>query len=178
MVNKGKMALKFNSVQLNIVTFVDVRKAVCACSTDNAVFMMDNSVGSLGQGTSRLQTCCKQGQVLNWIIYAMDMDRRPDGSWPPMARINNIVFLDGEGGDVSSIRVCEDLKIFGPPDKIRSAYTPVYYYWAGTVPIELPEGVYRYRLVLELENETGQRPLYLNLDGPSLKVLGIGAKID
>ncbi|MCD7926500.1 MAG: hypothetical protein LUI85_18215 [Bacteroides sp.] len=178
MADKGKMAFRFNSVQLNIVTFVDVRKAVYACSTDNAVFMMDNSVNSLGQGTSRLQTCCKQGHVLNWIIYAMDMDRRPDGSWPPMVRISNIVFLDEEGGDVSSIRVCEDLKIFGPPDKVRSEYTPVYYYWAGTVPIELPEGVYRYRLVLELENDKGQRPLYLNLDGPSLKVLEIGERIN
>ncbi len=172
-IRAGEVMENLNSVQLNIVIFVDVRKAVKANSLENAVFMMDNSVGSLGQSTPGLQTCCKQGQVLNWIIYAMDMDRRPDGSWPPLARISNIVFLEEGGDDVSAVRVCQDLKIYGSVDKIRSKYTPVYYYWAGAVPIELPEGIYRYRLVLELENEGKQNSTYLNLDTPSLRVVGL-----
>lgn len=162
-----------NSVQLNIVVFVDVRKAIEENSLENAVFMIDNSVNSLGQATPALQTCCKQGQVLNWIVYAMDMDRRPDGSWPPLARISNIVFLEEGSSDVSPVRVCQDLKIYGSVDKIRSKYTPVYYYWAGAVPVEFPEGVYRYRLVLELENEGTQACTYLNLEAPSLRVVGI-----
>jgi hypothetical protein len=58
---------------------------------------MDNSVGGTGQGTGQLETVGKQGQVLNWIIRPIEMDKRPDGTWPPMPKINNIVFLDTEG---------------------------------------------------------------------------------
>lgn len=168
---------QLNSVQLNIVTYVDLQKAVEAGSLQNALYMMDNSVGGVDQGTARLQTVCKQGQVLNWIIYPMVTDRRPDGTWPPMPRINNIVFLDSEAGDeedVAEQKVCVDFKIYGGPDRIRNRYTPVYYYWAGTVARSLPPGIYRYRFVLELEREHGQQPLFLNsAENPSIRVLEI-----
>lgn len=164
----------FNSVQLNLMTFVDVRKANANKSLENALYMMDNGVLCQGQGTASLQTNCKQGQTLNWIIYAMDMDKRPDGTWPPSVRINNIVFLNKDGDDVSEIKVCSEFKIFGPPDEMRSALTPVYYYWAGTVINDLPPGVYHYRFILELEQEGGNKKIYLNTVGsPSLNVLSI-----
>jgi len=162
---------RFNSVQLNLVTFVDVDKATITQSLDGAVFMIDNSPSSTAQGTPCLQTICKQGQVLNWIIYAMDADKRPDGTWPPSVRINNIVFLDETGKDVATTPVCPDIKVFGGPDKIRSTCTPVYYYWAGTIPADLLPGIYKYRFVLDLETETANKSMYLNLDTPSLKVI-------
>lgn len=168
---KGQQVLRFNSVQLNLVTFVDVDKATRTKSLDGAVFMVDNSPSSNGQGTSRLQTVCKQGQVINWIIYSMDADKRPDGTWPPSVRINNIVFLDDAGNDVATTPVCPDLKVFGGPDKIRSAYTPVYYYWAGTIPVDLANGIYRYRFILDLETGIDNKSIYLNLDTPSLQVI-------
>lgn len=158
-----------NSVQLNIVSFVDVMKAAANRSSVGATYMMDNNPNSLNRGTPNLQTVCKQGQVLNWIIYAMDMDRRPDGTWPPSVRINNIVFLDDAGVNVSIARVVDELKILGGPDKIRSPYTPVYYYWAGIVQNDLPPGVYRYRFVLELDLDNN-KTVYVNMDGQSLKV--------
>jgi len=161
-----------NDVQLNIVTYVDVQKATANHSADGCVYMMDNSPSSLYKGTAGLQTFCKQGQVLNWIIYAMDMDQRPDGSWPPSVKINNVVFLDESGDDVALIRVIDELKILGGPDKIRSPYTPVYYYWAGIVEGDLPVGIYKYRFVLELEPENpAGKSIYLNMDGQSLNVL-------
>lgn len=107
----------------------DLQKAVDAGSLDDALFMMDNSVGRKGQGTGHLETVCKQGQVLNWLIYPMGMDQRPNGTWPRMPKISNIVFLDTEQGyedDVAEAKVCTDLKIYGMPDVIESVSTPVY----------------------------------------------------
>lgn len=163
---------QFNSVQLNIVVFVDVHKAIAAKSLDGNVYMMDNCPDSDGRGTPDLQTTCKQGQTLNWIIYPMDMDRRIDGSWPPMVKINNIVFLGDDGKKDADHTVCSELKVYGGPDKIRSKETPVYYYWAGTVLWDLPSGVYKYRLILELDSDNpGAR--YMNLNTPSLKVIPV-----
>lgn len=170
---KKLLKQSFNSVQLNIVTFVDVQKAITLKTLEGCVYMMDNSPQSTEQGTSRLQTTCKQGQVLNWIIYGLNSDKRPDGSWPPSVRINNIVFLGDDGQDVAINRICEDLKIYGGPDKIRSCYTPVYYYWAGTIPLTLSPRTYKYRLVLELENERSNKPEYLNLETPVLNVIPV-----
>jgi hypothetical protein len=169
---------QLNSVQLNIVTFVDMAKATATGSLKDAVYMMDNSVGGQGQGTPSLQTVCKQGQVLNWIIRPIDMEKRPDGTWPPMPKINNLVFLDSEEGDqddVAEAKVCTELKIYGMPDRMRDRYTPVYYYWAGTVLSTLTPGVYTYRMVLELEQEGRKERLYLNSDSyPSIRVLPLG----
>jgi hypothetical protein len=161
----------FNSVQLNLVTFVDVYRALATKSLEGNVYMMDNCVDSAGQGTPNLQTTCKQGQVLNWIIYPLDMNKRINGVWPPMVEINNIVILQDDG-DVVDHKVFDNLKVYGPPDKIRSPLTPVYYYWAGMVLQELTVGEYPYRMILKLDS-MGTDPLYLNLDTPALNVIAV-----
>lgn len=168
---------QLNSVQLNIVTLLNMERATASGSLADAMYMMDNSIGGQGQGSHNLETVCKQGQVLNWIIRPLDMQRRLDGTWPPMPKINNIVFLDTEQGDeedVAGNKVCTELKIYGMPDRMRSPFTPVYYYWAGTVLSTVKPGVYHYRLVLELEQEGTKDKLYLNtVDHPSIRVLAI-----
>jgi len=168
---------QLNSVQLNIITIVDLHKAVRTGTLKDALYMMDNSVGGLGQGTPSLQTICKPGQVLNWIIYPMDMEKRPDGTWPPMPKINNIVFLDDQEGDYDDFaeaKVCTELKVYGGPDMMRSPYCPVYYYWAGALLSTLKPGVYNYRFVLELEQEGKKERVYLNtVEKPSLKVVAL-----
>jgi hypothetical protein len=168
---------QLNSVQLNIVTLVNMERAAATGSLDDAMHMMDNSVGGVGQGTSHLETICKQGQVLNWIIRPIEMDKRPDGTWPPMPKINNIVFLDTEKGDEeepAERRIFTELKIYGMPDRMRSPFTPVYYYWAGAILSTAPPGVYRYRLVLELEQDNKKERLYLNtVNHPSVRVLEV-----
>jgi hypothetical protein len=168
---------RLNSVQLNIVTVVDVARAAATGSLDGAMYMTDNSVGGRGRGTARLETVCKQGQVLNWIIRGIDMDRRPDGSWPVIPRICNIVFLDEEAGEdenVTDSKICTELKIYGMPDGVRSPVTPVYRYWAGTVAPTLGPGTYRYRLIIEFEQagRTGTRYL-TTLSHPSIVVRAI-----
>lgn len=167
---------QLNSVQLNIVSVIDIHKAVETQSTKDALYMMDNSVGGSGQGTGHLQTVCKPGQVINWIIYPIDMEKKADGSWPPMPKINNIVFLDsqqeGDTEEFSEFKVMTELKIYGGPDMMRSPFCPVYYYWAGAVLSTLKPGVYNYRFVLELEQENTTKRVYLNtVEKPSLKVL-------
>jgi len=168
---------QLNSVQLNIVTLMNMERAAATGSLSEAMFMMDNSVGGSGQGTRQLETVCKQGQVLNWIIRPIDMERRLDGTWPPMPKINNIVVLDTDAGDeedVAERKLFTELKIYGMPDRMRSPLTPVYYYWAGTVLSSARPGVYKYRLVLELEQEHSKEKLYLNtIDHPSIRVIEV-----
>lgn len=168
---------QLNSVQLNVVTLVDMEKAAATKSLDGCLYMMDNSIGGVGQGTDHLETVCKQGQVINWIIRPIDMHRRPDGTWPPMPKINNLVFLDIEKGDeedVAERRIMTELKVYGAPDRIRDQYTAVYYYWAGAVMSDARPGLYRYRLVLELEKEHGTDKLYLNsVRHPALRVMPV-----
>ncbi|GAA4367728.1 hypothetical protein AB0C69_33125 [Actinomadura sp. NPDC048032] len=168
---------QLNSVQLNVVTLVNMERAARTGSLDDALYMMDNSVGGVGQGTDHLETICKQGQVINWIIRPIEMHKRPDGTWPPMPKINNLVFLDTERGDeedVAERRVMTELKIYGMPDLMRSPYTPIYYYWAGAVLSTARPGLYRYRLVLELEQDGTKEKLYLNTrNHPSIRVLKV-----
>lgn len=168
---------QLNSVQLNIVTLVHMERAAATGSLDNAMFMTDNSVGGIGQGTGQLETVCKQGQVLNWIVRPIEMDKRPDGTWPPMPKISNIVLLDTEKGDEEAVaerRIFTELKIYGMPDQMRSPFTPVYYYWAGAILSTTAPGVYRYRLVLELEQDGTKDKLYLNTTHhPSIRVIDV-----
>ncbi|GAA4080528.1 MULTISPECIES: hypothetical protein [Streptomyces] len=168
---------QLNSVQLNIVTLVNMERAVRTGSLKDSLFMMDNSVGGTGQGTHQLETVCKQGQVLNWIIRPIDMEKRIDGTWPPMPKISSLVFLDTEKGDeedVSERKICTELKIYGMPDRMRDPFTPVYYYWAGTVLSTTRPGVYRYRLVVELEQDGKKEKVYLNtVEHPSIRVLAV-----
>jgi hypothetical protein len=163
----------FNSVQLNLVTFIDVHNANLRQSLQGNVFMYDNNAESTGQGTDHLQTVCKQGQILNWIIFTMDAGIRADGTFPPSARINNIVLLNDKGTDVASEPVFRELKILGGPDKIRSANTSVYYYWAGALLGNVKPGVYRYRFILELDTEIPGQKNYFNLSTPTLKILEV-----
>jgi hypothetical protein len=161
----------FNSVQLNIVTFVDVAKMLRNDSAEGCVYMMDNNVNSQGQGTPNLQTVCKGGQTLNWIIYATDSNQLPDGSWPASVRINNLVFVENDRSETETLRVCDELKIYGGPDRINSKFTPVYYYWAGTVSPSIEGGIYNYRFVLQIDIPGQSKSLYYNFDTPSLLVL-------
>ncbi|MEU3460652.1 hypothetical protein ABZ721_11935 [Streptomyces sp. NPDC006733] len=168
---------QLNSVQLNIVTLVNMERATATGSLSDAMYMMDNSIGGEGQGTRQLETVCKQGQVLNWIIRPIDMEKRLDGTWPPMPKIASIVLLDTEKGDeedVSERKIFTELKIYGMPDRMRSPYTPVYYYWAGTVLSTAKPGVYKYRLIVELEQDGKKEKLYLNtIDHPSIRVIAV-----
>jgi|GEM_PF-671909 len=173
---------QLNSVQLNIVTFVNVARARVTRSLDDSVFMRDNSPASGNQATNYLQTTCKQGQALNWIILALNSQQRANKSWPPMPKINSIVFLNQDRSGVADHLVCTQFGVYGGPDKMRSPWTPVYYYWAGTVIPTLQPGVYPYRFVIELPQDSSsyQAPgaagsIHLNLDGPSLNVIPMDA---
>ncbi len=165
-----KLPPGLSSTQLNIVTVVDVARVLCTGGLNGCVGMMDNSPDSLYKGDSRLQTVCRQGQTLNWLLYCMDTCKRPDGRWPPLARIANIVFIE-EDGTPCSAKICSDLKVYGAPDKMRTPLTPVYYYWAGTVMPELKPGNYRYRLILECDTFDPDRKALFNLDSPALQVV-------
>ncbi len=167
---------QFNSIQINIVTSIDVRNTLATKSIDGRAFLMDNSPDSLNKGTAALTTVCKQGQVLNWLVYCVDTQKTPEGTWPPTARIVNIAFISNDGENVQGIKVCGDLKVYGGPDKIRSPYTPsYYYYWAGMVLPEITPGLYRYRLVLEFDTGKDGVKAYYQISTPRLRVVAMDA---
>jgi hypothetical protein len=154
------MGTQLSLVQLNVVTVVDVGKALATGTLDGSLYMMDNSFDSTGQGTSELSTSCRPGQVINWIIYPMDS--------PVSARIGNITFVERE--------VCAQLKIYGAASFPRSPWpclTPAYDYWAGLVLPRLPGGVYKYRL--EIQMKTAKGVCNMLIDKPSFKVFPLTA---
>lgn len=165
-------AIMLAATQLNIVTVIDVAGAVRTDTLENNAALVDNSGSSTNKGTSNLRTYCQQGQALNWLIYCMDQQKRPDGTWPPFARISNIVFLHDDG-TARSNQLCINLKVYGGPDAMRSPWTPVYYYWAGMLRPELEPGVYKYRLIIECDTEDPDKKKYFELDGPSLEVVAM-----
>jgi hypothetical protein len=167
---------QLNSVQLNIVLLVDVANTLATNSLEGNVFMLDNSPDSPNKGTARLQTVCQQGQVLNWLVYSMDSEQRYDGSWPPSARILNIVVLDETGEGVSLFQAYAQFRAYGAPDKLRSPFTPVYYYVAGTVMPDLPPGNYKYRVILEIDTNDRAATRYMEFGSPSLMVLPLNYK--
>lgn len=158
------------STQLNIVAIVDVSSTLRTGSVTGKAALMDNGGDSTGKGTNALRTVCRQGQVLNWLVYCSDMEKNPDGGWPPLARIVNIVFLQPDGTPQHR-KICNDLKVYGGPDKIRSRWTPSYYYWAGSILSDLVPGLYPYRLVFECDTCDPNCKQYFNLDGPALDVI-------
>lgn len=158
------------STQLNIVTLIDVVGTLRTGSVTGNTGLMDNGGESTGKGTNALRTVCRQGQVLNWLVYCTDMEKRPDGSWPLFARVVNIVFILSDNTPQYR-KICNDLKIYGGPDKVRSPWTPSYYYWAGSIAPDLEPGLYPYRLVLECDTIDRSRKCYFNLDGPILEVV-------
>jgi hypothetical protein len=166
-----------NGIQLNIVTMIDYKFAAYYKSLEGAVYLTDNSFTSKNKGTPALQTVCTQGQVLNWLMFPINMDEMQDPLvYNPTARINNIVFLH-ENGEVYQQKICENLQPYGSLEKGRPfLQPPVFYYWAGSVKADLPPGNYRYRLIFEVDDFYSPAiKYYLNLDTPSLKVVPIGA---
>ena len=154
-----------NTLQLNVASVVDVSKVFYTQTLNGNVYLSDNSPLSQNKGTQDLITVCTQGQVINWLVFYVNMNYGA-----PTVRINNIVFIH-EDGTVFQRKVCEDLKIYGAFEKARNNLTPSYTYWAGTVSTDLPVGKYRYRLVMEIDTvHTDGQLKFMNLDSPSLEV--------
>lgn len=158
------------SIQLNIVTTVDVAGVLAGRPIGDCVWMTDNGTASTGKGTSSLQTGCRPGQVLNWLIYSLDVEQRPDGSFPPVARIVNLVFFAGDRQNPVPVPAEHALKVYGAPDRMRSPYTPVYAYWAGMVPDDMASGIAGYRLIIEIPGPLGGRPTFIEVSNPSLAI--------
>jgi hypothetical protein len=155
------MLIPLNSVQLNIVSVLDVGSVLIKQTLEGGLFMMDNSVDadgnhSAGQGTAQLSTACTQGQVINWIIHPI--------VGATAARISNIHFIDRE--------VCAHLQIYGAPAlAVSTAYlpglTPVYDYWAGIVLPDVAPGRYRYQLQVQMGDT------FLSVESPSLNIASL-----
>lgn len=169
----GNLRYDYYTNQMNIVVFVDVRKVLRTKSGADAVWLYDNTGTDEGNGTTRLASLCKPGTVVNWLVYSLDMERRVDGTWPPMAQIRNIVFLDADGGNASRVSPFEELKIFGGPDKVRSMYTPAYSYWSGNVRMDIGEGRCPYRLVIGVDDAKSGTTFNFDVDGASLQITAV-----
>jgi hypothetical protein len=155
-----------NSVQLNVVCVVDVARALATRSLDNALMLIDNSVGRTGQpspgrGTPSLVSQCNEGMVINWIIYSV----APYGQPEPVS--------------ISAIRfdemVCAKLQQYGAidyehsPDAIPGV-TPSYRYWAGLVRPGLKPGRYPYQIDFTIGDPAKGDALVLTTSAPSVEI--------
>lgn len=168
-----------NGIQLNIVSTIDYKSIMRSgyTSLNNAVFLTDNGFESRGKGTPDLETVCTQGQVLNWLVFPINMDEfKNPYKYSPTVRISNIVFLR-DNGDIYQEKICENLHSYGSLEKGRPYLCPpVYFYWAASVRVNLPPGLYKYRLIFEVDHDTNPAmKYYLNLDSASLYVIPLKA---
>ncbi|GEM_PF-6119884 len=163
------MTMGANSTQLNIVATVDVAAVRAGHPVEQAIWFFDNEPKSEGHGTPHLQTSCLPGQVINFLIYPVDGQRRPDGSYPDFPQIDAIVFYQ-DGSDTRVYKTLADLKVYGAPDRMRSPYTPVYRYWAGTVERDAEPGVYPYRMIISLPGGAGGGRIYTEVANLSIHI--------
>lgn len=135
--------------KINIVSVVDVVEALSTRTllNGNLCMMDDSRFQSINQGTTNLITLCYPGQLINWVVYAVDLQT-------PVS-IRNISFVGSKGfkpeidlSDTDSDKL--DLNV-----------------WSGIVPAYLVPGVeYKYRL--ELQMYEGKNSI-MYVDTPSLK---------
>jgi len=128
--------------QINIIVFVDTIGALSSQSLDKFTYAVDNSeFNSTGQGTASLSTICQPGQVIQWIICAIDLQTP--------AAINNIRFLP----------VNPESELFEEPDEQQYVNeNPDLDVWKGIVPATMIPGV-PYRYVFEVVIGEGKNTL-------------------
>lgn len=135
--------------KINIVSVVDVVEALSTRTllNGNLCMMDDSRFQSINQGTTNLITLCYPGQLINWVVYAVDLQT-------PVS-IRNISFV-GSRGFKSEIDLSDT-----DSDKLDLNV------WSGIVPAYLVPGVeYKYRL--ELQMYEGKNSI-MYVDTPSLK---------
>ncbi|MCK4763581.1 MAG: hypothetical protein KAW12_15380 [Candidatus Aminicenantes bacterium] len=135
---------------INIVVAVDSIGAFSDGKLNDNIFLMDNSpcTGS-GQGTANLSTLCHPGQVIQWVIYPIDLQTQ--------AMIKNITFI---GTDNNS-------NVKHKNNCMRTVLDmPTLNSWTGIVPWYMVPGLpYRYRL--EIQMGEGKNSI-MYTDTPSL----------
>lgn len=140
-----------NPNQINIVIAVDVIRALSDKTLEDNIYIMDNSpfVGhkaSTGQGSDYLTTSCMPGQVIQWIVHAIDLQT-------PIS-ISNIIFIDDNKEDEH-------------PNTEEHNNRPDLNVWTGIVPMTMiPNQNYHYRLKLQMGD--GENSIYY-IDTPALK---------
>ncbi|MBC7953684.1 MAG: hypothetical protein H7Z12_17940 [Rhodospirillaceae bacterium] len=156
-----------NSIQVNVISVIDVARAAATGSLDGALMFVDNSVDQAGQpspgrGTLSLVTQCNQGMVINWILETVG----PYGT-PVPASIRNIQFDE---------QVCFKLQTYGAVDVEHSpdylpGVTPSYSYWAGLLRPDLKPKRYRYRIEYQIGT------MVLGVSTPSLDVWDVPVQL-
>lgn len=114
--------------QINIVVMVNVMGALSDKTLRGNLWMMDNSTGqSVGQGTPDLCTVVQPGQLVQWVVHAVDVQTPVD--------IKKITFLSSTQGANGAD---------------NGAKLPLNV-WSGVVPPYMAFGVeYRYRIELQM----------------------------
>lgn len=121
--------------KVNINIAVDVVAALSEQTLHNHIFMMDNSISNSScQGTENLTTSCTAGQIIQWVIYAIDLQT-------PVA-IKNISFITTENDAYSK----EESNFAYNEQANLDSKT-----WTGIVPWYMtPYIPYRYRLEIQM----------------------------
>ncbi len=141
-----------NPNQINVNVAVDVIRALSDETLEDNLYMMDNNpfgpgFESTGQGTDYLTTSCVPGQVIQWVIHAIDLQT-------PVS-IKSIRFI-GDGEEQGHSSAAQE-----------SSSRPDLKVWTGIVPdYMVPGQPYRYQL--ELQMGDGQNSI-MTTDTAALK---------
>lgn len=121
--------------KININIAVDVIAALSEHTLHNHIFMMDNSIfNSSYKGTEYLITKCQPGQMIHWVIYAVDLQT-------PVA-IKNISFINTKNYDCNSEKLD-----FGHNEWDNLDLKT----WTGIVPwYMMPYASYKYRVEIQM----------------------------
>lgn len=135
--------------QININIAVDVVKALSNKSLYESTYLMDNSIFcSLNKGTESLCTACQPGQIIHWVVYAVDLQT-------PVA-IRNITFISSDGQAYNDVYKKSECLCNENPD-LKT--------WIGVLPYMVLGKEYRYRLELQMGNGNNS---IMSIDTPSL----------
>ena len=133
-------------IKIDIVTAVDVQKALSNRQLYGSYYMMDNSpFYGFGQGTADIITACRPGDLLNWKVHQIDLQTPILLKEVRFFGVEPFRELDpGEHwNDHLEIEPSEEGTFF-PSDH---AYAKR---WRGRVPLIYPGYLYRYALKFQM----------------------------
>jgi len=137
--------------QLNIVTLVDVIGALSSGQLEGNFYIADNSrsARSSGQGTPGLITGTTYAQVLNWHVWAIDVQSS--------VHIEGIHFYRNGELITDADTPCAKLKKFGAPSGD---------YWAGVINVSslIEGGLYQYKIDYNLHGKIMRGETFAALD--------------
>ncbi|SBS25377.1 hypothetical protein MSP8886_00260 [Marinomonas spartinae] len=155
-----------NPQELDIMVFINIKKALKNNSLKGSAFMMDNNPNSKGEGSTALCSFAALGQMINWSVHPLTMSDSNQASYQNgdySVSIHRILFEDAQ---------VVNLDEFGskPDDLIKTAQSISNL--SGNISNRKQlVGKYRYRLQLKIQSKSKRfTPKYFVITSATLAI--------